>query len=91
MVFKWNNEKNEWLKKHRGVCFEQIVILMEHEEVLDVVDHPNQNEYPNQKVAIIAINDYAYLAPYVQEEDDIFIKTIIPSRKATKKYLGEKK
>ena len=91
MIIRWSNEKNDWLKKHRNVCFEQIAILIEREEVLDVIEHPNQNEYSGQKVAVIEIDDYAYLAPYVQQGEDIFLKTIIPSRKATKKYLrGEK-
>ena len=87
MVFQWNNEKNEWLKDHRGVCFEQIVILMESGEALDVVEHQNQTDYARQKIAIVDIDDYAYLVLYMQAEDDIFLKTIIPSRKATGKYL----
>lgn len=91
MAFQWNNEKNEWLKDHRGVCFEQVVVLMQDEQVLDVIDHHNQSEYAGQKVAIVEINDYAYLVPYIQAGDDIFLKTIIPSRKATKKYIGEQK
>ncbi len=89
MAFQWNNEKNEWLKNYRGVCFEQAVILMENEQVLDVVDHHNQEVYKGQKVAIIKIDDYAYLVPYVQAGDDVFLKTMIPSRKATRKYIGE--
>ena len=91
MAFQWDNEKNEWLKEHRGVCFEQIVILMENEEVLEVVDHHNRDKYGGQKIAIVRIDDYAYLVPYVQSGDDIFLKTVIPSRKATRKYIGEKK
>ena len=86
-VFYWNNEKNEWLKENRGVCFEQVVLLMEREEVLEVIEHPNQEKYPGQRIAIVEINEYAYLVPYVQEGDEIFLKTIIPSRKATSKYV----
>ncbi len=86
-VFRWDNDKNEWLKEHRGVSFEQIVILLEREDVLETVEHPNQNKYPGQKIATVRIGDYAYLAPYVQESDEIFLKTIIPSRKATNKYV----
>ena len=86
-IFRWNNEKNEWLKKHRGVCFEQVVILLKQEQVLEVVKHPNSNKYPNQMIAIVRINDYAYLVPYIQTEEEIFLKTIIPSRKATNKYV----
>ncbi|MCL0075060.1 hypothetical protein M1N53_02770 [Thermodesulfovibrionales bacterium] len=86
-VFQWKNEKNEWLKKNRGVSFEQVVILMEREDVLEIVNHPNQEKYPGQKIATIRINDYAYLVPYIQESKTIFLKTIIPSRKATNKYV----
>ena len=86
-IFRWDNEKNEKLKKSRGVCFEQVVLLMEKEDVLDTIEHPNQDKYPGQKVAIVKIEDYLYLVPYVQEKDDIFLKTIIPSRKATNKYV----
>jgi uncharacterized DUF497 family protein len=90
-VFHWNNEKNEWLKEKRGVCFEQVVLLMEREEVLDVLEHPNQDKYPGQRIAIVGITEYAYLVPYVRDGEEIFLKTIIPSRKATNKYLREEK
>ena len=86
-VFRWDNEKNEWLKKNRGVSFEQVVILMEREDVLETIEHPNQDKYSGQKIATVKIGDYAYLVPYVQESEDIFLKTIIPSRKATNKYV----
>jgi uncharacterized DUF497 family protein len=90
-AFSWNVEKNEWLKKNRGVCFEQVLILLENEEILEIIEHPNQTRYQGQKVAIVKINDYAYLVPYVQEGDEIFLKTIIPSRKATDRYVRTKK
>ncbi len=86
-VFRWDNGKNEWLKTNRGVSFEQVVILMEREDVLETIEHPNQDKYPGQKIAIVRIDDYAYLVPYVQESEAIFLKTIIPSRKATNKYV----
>lgn len=86
-VFRWDNEKNELLKNSRGVCFEQVVILMEREEILETIEHPNQDRYPGQKIATVRIEDYVYLVPYVQESDEIFLKTIIPSRKATNKYM----
>ncbi|MGA1876367.1 MAG: BrnT family toxin [bacterium] len=85
-VFRWNNEKNEWLRENRGVCFEEVVIFMERENVLEIVEHPNQDKYAGQKIAIIRIDDYVYLVPYKQEGEEIFLKTIIPSRKTTKKY-----
>lgn len=90
-VFRWDNEKNELLKNSRGVCFEQIVILMEREDILETIEHPNQNKYPGQKLAIVMIEDYAYLVPYVQKSDEIYLKTIIPSRKATDKYMRSQK
>lgn len=90
-IFRWDNGKNEWLKKNRGVSFEQVVILMERGDVLETIEHPNQEKYPNQKIAILNIDDYAYLIPYVQESEEIFLKTIIPSRKATNKYVRSQK
>jgi uncharacterized DUF497 family protein len=90
-IFRWDNEKNEWLKENRGVSFEQVVILMEREDVLETIEHPNQERYPGQKIATIWINNYAYLVPYVQESDEIFLKTVIPSRKATNKYVRSQK
>ena len=90
-VFQWDNEKNEWLKKNRGDCFEEAVILICREDLLEIVDHPKQGKYPGQKIATVRIGDYAYLVPYVQEGEDIFLKTIIPSRKATNKYVRKQK
>lgn len=90
-VFQWDNEKNDWLKENRGVCFEEVVVLLEREEVLGIEEHPNQKTYPGQRIATIKIGDYAYLVPYVQGSDEIFLKTIIPSRKATNKYLRQQK
>ena len=87
-LFRWDEDKNEWLKINRDVCFEQIVVLIEQSDLLDVIDNPNQGKYPGKKVAIARINDYAYLVPYEQNGEEIVLKTIIPSRKATRKYLG---
>ena len=90
-AFQWDNAKNEWLKENRGVCFEDVVILLEREDVLEIVEHPNQTKYPGQKIATVKIGNYAYLVPYVEEKDEIFLKTIIPSRKATNKYVREQR
>jgi uncharacterized DUF497 family protein len=90
-IFRWSNDKNEWLKANRGVCFEQVVLLMERGDILDVLEHPNQDEYPGQRMAVVMIDEYAYLAPYVYDGDEIFLKTLIPSRKATDKYMRGKK
>jgi uncharacterized DUF497 family protein len=90
-IFYWDNEKNELLKKTRGVCFEQVVLLMERGDVLETIEHPNQDRYPGQKIAIVMIDDYAYLVSYVEKNEEVFLKTIIPSRKATNKYMRIKK
>ena len=90
-IFRWDNEKNELLKSRRGVCFEQVVLLMERGEVQDTIEHPNQERYPGQKMAVVIIDAYAYLVPYVERDEEIFLKTIIPSRKATNKYVRDKK
>ena len=89
LLFDWSNEKNDWLKANRGVSFEQVVILFERDEVMDIVKHPNQKSYPEQMIAIVRIDDYVCLVPFVRNGDDIFLKTIIPSRKATAKYEGK--
>lgn len=86
--YDWNREKNEFLKKTRGVSFEEIVFHIENGDELDVYPHPNPTRYPNQLISVVAVDDYAYLVPYVESEDGIFLKTIVPSRKATKKYIG---
>ena len=87
--YDWNQEKNETLKKDRGVSFEEIIFHIENGDELDVYPHPNQERYPNQLISIVAVNNYAHLVPYVESEESVFLKTIIPSRKATKKYIGE--
>jgi len=86
--FNWNNEKNKKLKEERNVCFDDIVIAIENNKILDIIE--NKRKYPNQKVYIIEINNYAYLVPFVEDVNQIFLKTIITSSKATKKYLIQK-
>ena len=90
-TIQWDEQKNEWLKQNRGLGFEQVAVLIEQGQVLEVVDHPDQRKYPRQKMAIVEIDGYACLVPYVDDEDGVFLKTIIPSRKATKKYLRGQK
>ena len=88
--YRWNKEKNERLKLERGVSFEQITMHIERGDVLDIVDHPNQKKYPDQQLLVVKINNYVYLVPFVENENGKFLKTIIPSRKATRVYLGGK-
>ena len=89
-MFSWNKSKNELLRSTRQISFEDILFYIEKGFLLDVQEHPNQEKYPNQKIFVVQINNYAYLVPFVENDDEIFLKTIIPSRKATKKYLGDK-
>ena len=88
--FDWNEEKNEQLKEERELGFEDIVIAINEGRVLEKSPHPNQKKYPNQQIYIVNINNYAFVVPCVEDNDRIFLKTIIPSRKATKKYLINK-
>ena len=83
--FDWNDEKNEMLKKIRGVSFEQVELAIALGDLIDRVKHPNQ------KVFLVKIDDYIYSVPYVEDNEKIFLKTIIPNSKASKKYLGRKK
>jgi len=86
---EWDEEKNTWLKLNRNVCFEDVVFCMENGFILDDKVHPNRVKYPNQRLMIIDIDGYAFLVPYIEREKSLFLKTIIPSRKATKQYLGD--
>lgn len=88
-LINWNTEKSLMLKESRGICFEDIVFYTEKGDILDDYQHPNQQKYAGQRIMVIAINNYVYLVPYIENEDEIFLKTIIPSRKATEIYLGE--
>lgn len=85
--FSWSEEKNELLKSERQVSFEDIVFYIEKGFLLDVLEHPNQEKYKGQKIFAVQIDEYVYLVPFIENEHEIFLKTIIPSRKATKKYL----
>jgi len=88
-IYVWDDEKNERLKVERNISFEEIVFHIANGEVLDIVEHPNQAKYKGQKMFIVKINDYAWLVPFVETDEEVFLKTIIPSRKATKKYIGD--
>ena len=85
--FSWNEDKNELLKEERQISFEDVVFYIEQGFLLDVLEHPNQEKYQGQKIFVVQIDEYAYLVPFVEDEREIFLKTIIPSRKATRRYL----
>lgn len=74
--------------EERGISFEDVVFCLQSGGLLDDVTHPNTEKYPHQRVLVVAIEEYAYLIPYVEDEQEIFLKTVIPSRKATNQYLG---
>lgn len=84
-IYSWNSEKNEKLMAERGISFEEIVLNIELGYEIEIYDHPNQEKYPGQKISAVIVEDYVYLVPFVESEDGIFLKTIIPSRKATKR------
>jgi len=85
--FSWDPDKNEWLRRERGVSFEEIVFYIEQGQLLDILEHPNRRKYPNQRMFVVRIEEYVYLVPFVERGEEVFLKTIIPSRKATRDYL----
>jgi uncharacterized DUF497 family protein len=87
--FRWDPEKNEALKSARGISFEIVVVAIGAGGLLDILAHPNQEKYPRQRILVVAADDYAYLVPFVENEACYFLKTVIPSRKATRDYLQE--
>ena len=91
--FDWDENKSAKLRAKRRIGIEDIQQAIEGGKLLDTIDHPNKKKYPNQKMFVIEIYNYIYLVPFVEDEEKIFLKTIFPSRKATRKYLtgGDKK
>ena len=87
--FAWDDAKNAKLRAGRGIGFEDVVFHIERGDLLDTVDHPNPSRYAGQCMFIVRREDCVYLVPFVEDEHTMFLKTIIPSRKATKQYLGE--
>ncbi len=87
-LFDWNDEKNTWLRQVRGLSFEDVVYHLTHDGLLDTIEHPNQAQYPGQRIFVVNIEDYVCLVPFVEDDKSIFLKTIIPSRKMTRPYLG---
>lgn len=84
----WNPEKNQQLMSERGVSFEDVLFALQSGGLHDDGPHPNRNKYPNQRLLVVRIDDYAWLVQFVENDGEIFLKTVIPSRKATKKFLG---
>ena len=89
-LINWDLEKNIWLRENRDICFEDIVYYLENDYLIDDTEHPNSQKYPDQKIFVFNIDEYVWIVPYVENNEEIFLKTIIPSRKATRDYLGGK-
>jgi len=85
--FDWSAEKNARLQAERDISFEDILIAIDEGALLAIFEHHDQKRYPHQKIFVVAVSGYAYLVPFVEDEEKIFLKTIIPSRKATQQYL----
>jgi len=86
--FDWNDEKNEFLESTRGICFEDVIIHVQNGCVIEVIRHPNRQRYPKQNIMVLDVEGYIYLVPYIKSRGTRFLKTIIPSRKATPEYLS---
>ena len=91
MRFEWRPEKNAWLRQHRRISFDEIVVHLGRGDVWKISLHPNRKKYPHQSIAFVVVDDYVYLVPFDEVGDVIILRTIIPSRKATRQYLEEKK
>ena len=86
-VLAWNNEKNRELTRKHGFGFERIVVALSEGHLLDDLQHPNTRRYGHQRQLIVLIEGYAYVVPYVETKDEVFLKTFFPSRKMTRHYL----
>ena len=85
---KWNAEKNIWLKQNRNVTFDEILLFIEQGNLIDIIEHSDPNKYIGQKILLVKVEGYIYCVPFIEKEEEIWFKTIFPSRKYTKKYLG---
>jgi uncharacterized DUF497 family protein len=87
--YDWDDNKNDLLKQTRDISFEEIILSLANNKLLEVVEHSNKQKYPNQKMFVVEVRNYAYIVPFVEDDEKYFLKTIYPSREATKKYLGK--
>lgn len=88
--FDWSVEKNEWLRKIRGITFDDIVYYVQAGNLLDILEHGESSKHAGQRILVVDVEGYVYLVPFVESEESVFLKTIIPSRKMTRRYLGSK-
>lgn len=87
--YVWDEEKNQKLKRERSVGFEAVVTAIQEGMVVDDYPHPNQKKYVHQRLMVVIIDAYAYLVPYIEDKGTLVLKTVIPSRKATKRYINK--
>lgn len=87
-IIRYSPEKNKLLKEERDIGFEDVILALESGNLLDDIEHPNKEKYPHQSIFIILIEikNYVYLVPYVEDDETIFLKTVIPSRQMNKKF-----
>ncbi|WP_422137240.1 hypothetical protein [Endozoicomonas sp. ALC020] len=88
--FNWNPQKNQQLIRERDQSFEEVIFHIENGGLLDDIVHPNPQAYPHQRIFVVNVQGYVWLVPYVESEQEIFLKTLIPSRKFTRDYLGDR-
>lgn len=88
-TFNWNPDKNDTLKRERNISFEDIVLNIQLGNEVAIYEHPNQLRYPGQRISVVLVDGYAYLVPFIENDEEIFMKTIIPSRKATRRFSGD--
>jgi uncharacterized DUF497 family protein len=88
-TYNWNTDKNQMLVQERGISFERIVFEISIGNEVAVVMHPNQDKYPGQMISMVEVDDYVYLVPFIETDSEIFLKTIIPSRKATRQHRSQ--
>ncbi len=87
-VYSFEPKKNAWLTENRGISFEQIIAVLESKGAVDIIEHPNTDQYSHQQIFLVELSNYIYLVPFVEQRiNELFLKTIFPSRKMTKKYL----
>ena len=89
-TISWDATKNDLLRRERDVTFEEVVIAINDGNILDIIEHQDKKKFGHQLILVVEINNYAYIVPYVENDKEVFLKTIIPSRKATKTYLFSK-
>ena len=86
--FNWDEEKNRLLKAERGVSLEMVIQSIEDGCLLDVLEHPNREQYGDQKLYVVEINRYVWIVPFEEMNEEIVLKTVFPSRRYTSRYLG---